>query len=185
MTVQEKVRIYVKSECDKPDSCYGREPYEFHYVPMVRYALELSDKLGGNREVIEIAGWLHDIGAIVSGRESHHETGAKIAVEKLREFGYPDDKTELVRKCIYNHRGSMNNARETLEEKIVAEADVLSNFDNIPGIFKAAFVFENQTQGEAKTSTLKKLTNKYNQLSFDESKTLIKPKYEAVKLLLG
>ena len=83
-----------------------------------------------------------------------------------------------------NHRGSQQNERKTIEEQIVVEADVMSNFDNISGIFQAAFVYENKNQGEARESVRKKLENKYNQLRFEDSKKIIKPKYEAAMLLL-
>jgi len=185
MSIIEQVKNYVESECRKPGSHYGYEPFPYHLVPMVSYSLLLADKLGADKEVVEIATWLHDIGAIVHGRDNHHITGAEIAREKLTEFGYPKAKTELVCKCILNHRGSVDNDRESLEEKIVAEADVLSNFDNISGIFKAAFVYEGLSQGEAQKSAFDKLTRKYNKLHFEESKEIIRPKYEAVKLLFG
>ena len=89
-----------------------------------------------------------------------NHTGAKVAEEKLKELGYPVEKIELVRKCILNHRGSQQNFRDSIEEQILAEADVMSNFENIAGIFKAAFVYENLTQGEAKDSVRKKLEDK-------------------------
>ena len=95
----------------------------------------------------------------------------------------PEEKIELIKKCIKNHRGSRDDYRETTEEQIVAEADAMSNFDNISGIFKASFIHENKTQGEAKEAVKKKLQNKYKQLS-EESKKIIKPKYDAAMLLL-
>jgi len=94
-------------------------------------------------------------------------------VEKLSEFGYPQEKIGFVEKCILNHRGSQKRGRETLEEQIVAEADVLANFDEIAGIFKAAFVYEGLTQGQARESVLQKLTNKFEQLHFEKSKEII------------
>ncbi|MFA6514543.1 MAG: HD domain-containing protein [Patescibacteria group bacterium] len=185
MNIIEEIKKYVEGECLKPTSKYGYEPYAFHFVPMVHYAEKLANELGGDKEVILLAAWLHDIGSIVYGREDHHITGAKIAEEKLTEFGYPQEKIELIKKCILNHRGSKNNVLESLEEKILVEADVLSNFDNIPGIFKAAFVYEHQTQGEAKDSVKQKLINKWNQLQFKESKELVRPKYEAAMIILS
>jgi uncharacterized protein len=178
------VRKFVEEECKKPTSKYGVEPYQFHFVQVAKYAQELADKLGGDKEVILISCWLHDIGSIINGRENHHITGAKIAEEKLKELNYPFEKIELVKKCILNHRGSQNLKRETLEEQIVAEADAMSNFDNISGIFKAAFVYEKLDQGEAKESVRQKLENKWKQLKFEDSKQIIKPKYEAAMLLL-
>lgn len=94
------------------------------------------------------------------GRENHHITGAKIAEKKLKEFNYPKDKIEIVKKCILNHRGSVNVLRNSIEEKIVAEADTMSAFDNIPGIFKAAFVYENLDQDKARQAVVKKIENK-------------------------
>ena len=101
----------------------------------------------------------------------------------MKELEYPAEKIELVKKCILNHRGSTKT--KSLEEQILAEADTMSNFNNISGIFKAAFIFEKMNQGEAKEAVRKKLENKWKQLRFKKSKQLIKPKYEAAMLLLG
>ncbi|MDD5675760.1 MAG: HD domain-containing protein [Chitinivibrionales bacterium] len=184
MDIVEAVKNFVEAECRKPESKYGYEPFIFHYAPMAKYAEKLADELKADKEVVLIASWLHDIGSIVYGRSDHHITGAKIAEEKLTELNYPAEKIELVKNCILNHRGSQQNNPQTLEEKIVADADAISNFDNIPGIFKAAFVYENLTQGEAKEATKTKLENKWNQLYFENSKKIIKPKYEAAMVIL-
>ncbi len=184
MNIVENVRQFVETECKKPTSHYGYEPFVYHFGPVVEYATVLAEKLGADVEIVQIAGWLHDIGSIIEGRENHHLSGARIAREKLKELGYPDDRIELVVGCITNHRGSQNLERKSPEERIVAEADVLSNFDNIGGIFKAAYTFENMDQFEAQQSVRTKLQNKYHQLHFKESKQLIRPKYEAAMLLL-
>lgn len=184
MNIVKTIKDFVEDECKKPTSKYGYEPFPFHFAPMVSYAEKLCDELGGDKEIILVAGWLHDVGSIICGRDEHHTTGAKIAEKKLRELKYPEDKIQLVRNCILHHRGSKGEKRETIEEKIVAEADVMSNFDNISGIFKAAFTYEHLDQGAAKESVRKKLKNKWGQLHFEKSKELIRPKYEAAMLLL-
>jgi HD superfamily phosphodiesterase len=184
MDIVLEIKNFVEAECQKPSSHYGYEPFAFHFVPVVRYAEKLVSELGGDREVVVLAAWLHDVGSIMYGRKDHHLSGARVAEEKLTELGYPAEKIALVKKCILNHRGSQQNFRETLEEKIVAEADVLANFDNIAGIFKAAFIYENLEQGKALESVRIKLENKWKQLHFDASKEIIKPKYEAAILLL-
>lgn len=182
--IVKKIREFVKEECDKPSSKYGSEPYEAHFVPMANYAKKLAIKKDVDIELIEIAGWLHDIGSIIYGRQDHHITGCEIAEIKLKEFGYPLEKIELVKKCILNHRGSVDNKRETIEEQIIVEADALSNFKNISGIFKAAFVYEGLSQLEAIDSVREKLKRKFNQLS-PEGQNLVRDKMEAVKILLG
>lgn len=181
----EEVRIFVEEESKKPTAKYGYELYEFHLIPVRNYAVKLAYKLKADAEIVELAAWLHDIGSIINERENHHITGAEIAEQKLRELMYPQEKTKRVKACILNHRGSVNNHRETLEEQIVCDADSLSHFDNLPGIFKAAFIYEGLNQGEAKDSVREKLKRKFNQLCLSESKELIKPKYEAAILLLS
>lgn len=178
------VKNYVESECRKPTSKYGYQIFEFHFGLVVKYARTLSEELGADTEIVTLAAWLHDIGSVVNGRKDHHLIGAEIAEKKLAELSYPADKTKLVVDCILHHRGSTNSKRETLEEKIVAEADAMSAFDSIGGLFEAAFTYEKLNQEEAEKSVMKKLQNKYRQLHFAKSKAIIKPKYDAAMLLL-
>jgi uncharacterized protein len=184
MDIIDEIKKYVEEESKRPTAKYGYEPFLYHFTSVVKYAQQLAEEFGGDKEIITLAAWLHDIGSVVNGREDHHITGAEIAEKKLRELNYPQEKIELVKKCILNHRGSQNNDRKTIEEKIVAEADAMSNFDNLAGIFKAAFVYEGKDQQEATVSVLKKLKNKWEKLHFEKSKEIIKPKYEAVVTLL-
>jgi len=185
MDTIDSIRKFVENECRKPSSQYGFEPYEYHFKPMVGYALALCDELGGDKEVIELAVWLHDIGSIMFGRADHHLTGARIAEKKLRELNYPAGKIELVKKCILSHRGSQKIKGQTIEEKIVADADAMSSFDNLGGLFKAAFIYERKDQKEAMRTVREKLENKWNQLSFPASQKIVQPKYEAMKVLLA
>ena len=159
--------------------------FPHHFAHVVRHAQELADELGGDREIVTLAAWMHDIGSIIHGREDHHITGAEIAETKLKEFDYDGEKIQQVKSCILKHRGSQDIIPETLEEKIVAEADAMSNFDNISGIYKAAFIYEKCEQGEAGEVVRKKLENKWKKLHFRESRRIIEPKYRAIITLLG
>lgn len=141
--IGEQIKRFVEEECKKPSSKYGYGPYINHFVPMHDYAINLGKKLNADLEIIELAAWLHDIGSIVFGRENHHVTSAEIAVKKLRELKYPEEKIEKVKLCILNHRGSVNNKKESVEEQIIADADAMSAFNHIEGLFKAAFIYEN------------------------------------------
>lgn len=165
-----QIKNFVEEECKKPTSKYGYEPFYCHFQPMVKYTKRLAKELGADIEIVEIAGRLHDIGSIIHGHRDHHITSAVTAEKKLKELKYPDEKIALVKKCILNHRGSIDNKRISKEEKIIADADAMSNFENIAGIFKAAFVYENLNQKEAQKSVRKKLDNKFKQLNFSSSK---------------
>ena len=185
-SVVERVREFVEEECKKPTSQYGYEPFEFHFIPVVNYAKILSEKLNlseEQKEIVEISAWLHDVGSIVVGRKEHHIIGGEIAEKKLKELNYPQEKIEKVKKCILNHRGSIDNKRESIEEQIVSDADAMSNFDNLSGIFKAAFIFEGHNQASAKIAVREKLERKWKKLS-PIAVEVIKPKYDALQLLL-
>lgn len=184
MSIVEEIRRFVEGECKKPTSHYGYELFPAHFVPMATYAETLADQLGADREIVSISAWLHDIGSIVHGREDHHITGCEIAQAFLSQINYPQERIDLVKNCILHHRGSQNFEQQSLEEKIIVEADVMSNFDNIAGIFKAAFVYEHLTQPEAKKSAREKLQRKRKQLHRESSKDIVRPKYEAAMLLL-
>ena len=86
MDIIATIKDFVEAECKKPTSKYGYEPFPCHFVPMVAFAKQLADQLGGDKEIIEISGRLHDLGSIIYGREDHHITGAEIAEKKLNEL---------------------------------------------------------------------------------------------------
>lgn len=178
----EKVRKFVETECNKPESNYN-DAYEHHFKIVVDYALDLAEKKNADLEIVEIAAWLHDMGAIIYGREDHHITGMKIAEEKLTEFIYDPIKIEKVKHCIFVHRGSQKINTRSLEAKILIEADVLSAFGDIAGLFRVAYYYEKLSRTDGRNSVLKKLQNKWDQLQFEESKELIRPKMEAIRLL--
>ena len=183
--IVEEIRKFVEDECKKPTSKYGYLPYKEHFIPMHNYSVKLAKKLNVDLEIVELSAWLHDISSIIDGRENNHLTGAEIAEKKLRKLGYPLEKIKKVKKCILNHRGSKDHHRESIEEQIIAEADAINAFDRIDGLFEAAFVWEKLDRYEAKKSIINKLNNKWNQISLPESKEIVKPKYEAVMLLLN
>lgn len=178
----EAIKNFVEEESKKPGANYGYEAFICHFVPMVEHAKNLAKEEGVNLEIIELAAWLHDVGSIRYGRKDHHITGARIAEEKLKELNVSEEKIEKVKECIYSHRGSQNIHRVSKEAQIIADADALSAFDNISGLFKAAIYDENLTQVEAKKSVKEKLVNSWNKLS-PKAKKFIQHKYLSAMIL--
>lgn len=183
MNVVEEIRKFVEKECKKDSAKYGMEAYNHHFVPTVRYAKLITEKIGGDKEVIEISAWLHDIGSIMVGRENHHIDGQEIAEKKLRELSYDEDKIKKVKECIFSHRGSQGIKPKTKEAQIIADADGMGTFDKLHGLFYAAFVAEKLDTEQARKSVKQKLINSYNKISF-EAKRIVKNKYDAAMLLL-
>lgn len=183
-SITEEIRKFVEEECKKPSSKYGYDPYLFHFLPTLKYAKILAEQLHADVEIVEIAALLHDLGSIIHGREDHHITSSEIAEKKLRELSYPEEKIKKIKQCIISHRGSKKIIRETAEAQIIADADAMSAFDNIAGIFQAAFIYENKNQEESKKSVKQKLINSFDKLS-PQAREIIKPKFDAAMLLLS
>lgn len=115
--------------------------------------------------------------------EEHHVYGAKIAEDILNELNYEDEKMELVQKCVFNHRGSVNLEKLSKEELCVADADAISHFDSVPSLLYLAYVERKMNIEEGVKFVKAKLERSYNKLS-DESKFFYKEKYERVMAVL-
>ena len=81
-------------------------------------------------DVLQAAVLLHDIGAAKesgdpSGQTDHAIIGVEMAKPILEKFGFADDKIKHIQECILAHRYRTNNKPETIEAKIVHDADKL------------------------------------------------------------
>jgi putative nucleotidyltransferase with HDIG domain len=113
---------------------------EEHVVKVVENALWLCEFYpDADRDLVETAAWLHDIGHIRFGREyyekqdaeegGHHLRGVKMARGFLESQHFAKDKMEAVLHCIESHRTREPPDPETIEARIVASADNLTHFD--------------------------------------------------------
>lgn len=184
MTIAEKVRDHVKEQCQKDTNIFSMDAFDSHFVTVVKYAKELANKRNGDLEITELSAWLHDIGSIMGDPENHHITGANYAEKLLKTLNYPQDKIEKIKHCIVSHRGSQNIKRESIEAECLADADSMSHFDDIQGLFRLALVSKKMDTMTAKQFVYAKLERSWNKLS-DEAKQIIRPKYEAVKVLFN
>ncbi len=155
--------------------------YREHIQYVHKYVVALSKDKNVDREVLELAAFLHDISMtdINSDRSRHNEFGAEIAEQLLRENNYPEDKTQLVKKCILNHSKRRQEYRSTEEEQILVDADGLSHFD----VAKSLYSLPSKVMGLSEEDSVRfvqnKLTGDYEELS-DDLKHLVKEKYDRV-----
>mgnify|MGYP001608530275 FL=1 len=82
---------------------------------------------------------MHDIGFLYGGTGKTH---AAVGAEKLPEYlekikvSYPPEIVRHITNCIRTHKGNMHNEfPETLEAKVVADADLLEKFGPI-GVYQ-------------------------------------------------
>jgi len=183
MDLVEEVRKYVENECKKETNFFGMSAYDNHFVSMVKYAKQLAKETGADLEIVELAAWLHDIASILGDYENHHIIGAKHAEELLKRYNYPLDKIERIKHCIIAHRGSKDIPRDTIEAECIADADAMSHFDNIGGLFNLALVTRRLEIGEAQVFVKEKLKRSWNKLT-PRAKDLVKPRYDSAMILL-
>ena len=92
-----------------------------HVKRVLRIATMIAEKENADLELIQVGALLHDIGRAIG--EPHEETGAKRAKEILNELGYTSEKIARVERIIRYHDFSSRDRLESLEEKIVWDAD--------------------------------------------------------------
>ena len=149
--------------------------YVHHYVIL------LSEGSDADREILELSALLHDISMTDGGleRSRHNEYSASIAEQLLRLHSYPEEKIQLVKKCILNHSSKRASYRTTLEEQILVDADGLSHFDAIRSLYALAHNVIELSDAEALLFIKDKLTRDYLEIS-EGLKYLIHDKYDRV-----
>lgn len=176
----------LKEKCEGPSNFFGYGIY-YHVCAVVKNAVLLAQKYGGDEEVVAIAAWLHDYASITDYKyyKEHHLHGADMAEKRLKVMDYPALKIELVQKCILNHRGSVVGYKSTIEEICVADGDAISHFDSVPSLLYLAYVKRGYSIADGIDFVANKLKRSFNKLS-DESKVIYNEKYNSVlKMLSG
>ena len=155
--------------------------YREHIQYVYKYVVLLSKDKNVDKEVLELSALLHDISMTDAtlDRSRHNEYGADIAEQLLRENDYPEDKVQLVKKCILNHSKRRYEYRDTEEEQILVDADGLSHFDAISKLYALPSKVMGLSEEDSVRFVQDKLTGDYNELSA-ELKNLVKDKYDMV-----
>lgn len=183
MSMLEEIKEDIKKRCESPNNFFGSGSYE-HIKSVAKNAVELAELYKADVEVCEIAGWLHDIASVTDYKlyEKHHIHGAAMAEAILKKYNYPENKIELVKLCILNHRGSVLKEKRTIEEICVADADAISHYDALPALFYLAFV-QRKLNIDAGTEFVRnKLERSYNKMS-KQSKEYYKAKRDLIKTI--
>ena len=173
----EKVREIVKKECDEWN-------WKYHVLIVVKYAKLLAKKLNADEELAELGGLLHDIGRIKFGGKDHETTGVPESEKILGSLNYPQEVIDEIKHCVESHRGSKNIPPKSIIAKIVANADAMSHFDEIPRIFKLGLEKYNNDFEEANKWICEKIERDWNKkLTIPEAKEIVRDKYNAFRML--
>jgi uncharacterized protein len=166
---------------------HTREDVNYHIKIVAKNALRLAKIYNADKEIIEIASWLHDISrakGLKPGDDNlHHISGAEKAEKILIDLKYPEDKIKKIKRCILTHRGAKSDyIPESIEEKIVANADAMAHFDAFLNLF-SEFVSPDNFDDGIKLIEAKIERDWNRKLTLPEARKLVEDKYTAIKLL--
>jgi len=97
-----------------------------HVMRVRKLALQLAAHYNSvDKEVVELAALLHDIGRSGPGMTDHAFTSARVAGLLLRAMGYSESKVRAIVEAISTHSYSAGREPQLLEAKILSDADKL------------------------------------------------------------
>lgn len=95
-------------------------------------AIVIGEAEGADMSVVLPAATMHDIGFLYGATgQTHGAVGADKLAEYLQDGGiqYSPEMVAKMASCLLTHKGSMHDEKpETLEAKVVADADMLEKF---------------------------------------------------------
>ncbi len=147
-----KLQEIAATYCDSHGGCHGPD----HALRVEQTALFIGRSMGANLDILSTAAILHDIGR-------HHETksrgmlchaskGADMAAGILTDFNFSAEDIKQICAAIRCHRFRGNNIPQSLEEKILFDADKLDSIGAI-GIGRA-FLFAGQIDAKLHNASM-------------------------------
>ncbi|MEX2144607.1 MAG: HD domain-containing protein [Anaerolineales bacterium] len=99
-----------------------------HILRVLRLAERLAAAEGADLEIVRAAALLHDASGAETGgegRAEHQHHSADFARQVLETEGWPADRIAAVQHCIRAHRFRSQEVPQTLEAKVLFDADKL------------------------------------------------------------
>jgi len=127
---RERVISYIEDEAQPADK-FGHQPRLYALAKTIAED-EAAEGRGGDDDVIFAAAWMHDLGVFLGHRPAdptelakwdHVPYTLRRTEEKLREWGFPEEKLAAVAEAIRTHQPK--DEPMTIEAVILRDADIL------------------------------------------------------------
>ncbi len=169
-----KVRKFAIENSEK-DDIHGFK----HVERVYDICIKIGKKLNANIDLLKISVLLHDIGRIDEKKDNLKRNHAEISAEKAfkfltsQDFNISMDEIDKIIHCIKAHSFSNNLVPETLEAKILSDADKLDALGAI-GLYRTiGFTIKNKGGLDQVIEHLEnKILKLKNQLYLDISKKI-------------
>ena len=125
-----------------------------HTERVAKLAEHIGKKEKADMEIVKLAALLHDIGltqgrTVGLRRKNHAKRGAKMARALLRQFELETERIEKIAHCIRCHRFREDGTPQTVEAKVLHDADKLDSIGADPTEKEAPSVSKRPTHGWA------------------------------------
>ena len=112
------------------DGASGSHDWD-HTMRVYRLGVRIAEKEGADSDVVRVAALLHDIGRAQqdasNGKVCHATTGARMAAEIIQDLPLTGDQKQNIVHSIRTHRFRGNHYPETLEARVLFDADKLDS----------------------------------------------------------
>ncbi len=128
-SMDDKQLIKIRTEASKQfDSARGSHDWE-HTLRVARLSEAIGNSEGADMLVLKTAAYLHDIGRCRQdnsrGHLCHAEEGARLALPLVQAMNISPARRENILHCIRSHRFRKDPIPQTLEAKVLFDADKL------------------------------------------------------------
>jgi len=149
-----------------------KDYYWQHTLQVRKFSLLIQEKEGGDRDVVEVAALLHDVGKAELLAPGHEELSAQIAEEFLASMAFDKDKIELVGRCI------RYKDPDLLEARILRSADSMSLLADDSG--GREWYFENVLENN-REKILREIEKSWSEIEFGHAREVVRGDYEKLE----
>lgn len=174
----EEIELFVKEK----HADLGSHDYS-HVLQVTEFAMEIANNIDDEVDpVVVICGaLLHDIGRTISD-EMHGLVGGSIAEELLESLPLSDEQARRITKVIVRHTATSHVVPQSVEEKIVYDADGLDRLGTM-GLLRG-FVGKKGSMVEVLERYMAKRVKAYDKLFFPISQKIGKVRDEEMRKLI-
>jgi len=169
-------------------SAYPGHNWNGHLIPVVNSALKLQQIHGGDRFIIEVGAYMHDIGRVLFGYLkfagiTHEISGFYYTRLKLWQYGFDRESRERIARCVLEHSYSGISGRRptSLESKVIQNADAIAIFERWVYQFSICYSTNGRDESKTKRWLLEKLDSTWKKLTLPGTKEEMQGLYERVK----
>jgi len=142
--------------------------YWKHAFMVRKFALMIQERVGGDKDIVEVSALLHDIGKAKLLAPEHEEISAVLSKEFLEKMDFDKNKIQRIIECI-----KYKNFK-SIEAKILRSADSIALIMDKNG---QKWYFENILKNN-KERIVKELKKSYSEIQFDFAKRFVEKTYK-------